>query len=548
MSNKTNSIAVILAIISLVVSTSARRAVAARPGPVRVHNAERGGVLTRDEIWSGQIHVTESIIVPKAVTLTIKPGTVIKFAHSRNYRGTGPKAGMRVNGGTIKAIGTGEKQIWFTSDADKPINGDWNGIGLYNSQDSEFNYVIVEFGEMGIMQFDSAAAVSNSIIRWNNTEGLYAERSKLIFRNNTLYANAYHEIALEQYNRDVQIINNIFKDGHYGVHFEKCSGHLEGNLFKNYKHFAITAGMGSKITVKANKFENIGAEDAMLIYDKSTAKTENNDFGDGNVPAPKFDYKDIRIHELGYIPGAAEDKYLYVYDQTDDTRRTVKKIGKGLSFGWALVYAQNSLWRFSLGHGEVGKSLDFIKIDPATGKYQRYGNDEIMNPRGLTYDGEYFWANDFSRLKLWKFKLAGDFIEIAGSFDIPEKQKGGTSGLASDGEFIYLISRSGSKLYKLDKNANVVGEIHFEGEGVGSPNVSAGLVWTGDYFWTNKGSSKGLAKWTKDGKLAGGIYPPARGTWALAWDGKYLWTIQRTCELWDDPKIYQVEILDDSLE
>ena len=28
---------------------------------------------------------------------------------------------------------------------------------------------------------------------------------------------------------------------------------------------------------------------------------------------------------------------------------------------------------------------------------------------------------------------------------------------------------------------------------------------------------------------------------------KYLWSIQRTSETWNDPKIYQIEILDDSI-
>jgi len=46
--------------------------------------------------------------------------------------------------------------------------------------------------------------------------------------------------------------------------------------------------------------------------------------------------------------------------------------------------------------------------------------------------------------------------------------------------------------------------------------------------------------------LAGSIYPAAKDTWALAWDGQYLWTIQRTCEMWNDPKIFKIKILDDS--
>ncbi|MBS3788932.1 DUF1080 domain-containing protein, partial [Candidatus Bipolaricaulota bacterium] len=164
----------------------------------------KGGPLSSDETWSGEIHVITPVVVPKGVTLTIEPGTIVKFQHYRGYKEIGKRGGLAVNGGTVKAIGTPNEQIWFTSDANEPINGDWQGISLVNSRDSIFDYVIVEYAQIGIEQFDSEVTVSNSIIRWNNSEGLYAERSNPVFKNNTIYSNAYHEIALEQYN-DVRI-------------------------------------------------------------------------------------------------------------------------------------------------------------------------------------------------------------------------------------------------------------------------------------------------------------------------------------------------------
>lgn len=499
----------------------------------------KGGQLTQDETWSGEILVTDNVVVPTGVTLTITPGTIVKFKHYRGYKEPWKLTGLGVNGGTIIAVGTPDEQIWFTSDADEPINGDWGGISINNSNSSVFDYTIVEYGAIGIEQFSSKVTVSNSIVRWCNSEGLYAEQSSPVFKNNTFYGNGYHDIALEQYNKNVQILNNIFKDSNRAIHHEKTTSHIEGNYFKNYKYEAITAGMESDIVVKRNKFENIMFDPPISVDKGSTAKIEDNDFGEGNVPIPEFDYQDIKKTELGYLPGDPEDKYLYIYDEVDETRKTIKKIGKGLSFGWALVYANNSLWRFSLGSGEVGESLDFIKVDPVTGNFERFGNNEIMNPRGLGWDGEYFWVNDFSLLKIFKFKLDGDFIEIVDSFDIPEKEKGGTSGLTTDGDFLYLRSRDGSKVYKLDKSGNLIDEIKMQG---------STLVWTGEYFWTTFGCEKGICKFTKDGELVGEIYPPAQEPWALAWDGKYLWTIQRTCEMWDDPKIYQIEIIDDSLK
>ena len=504
-------------------------------------SGEKCGLAYNGEIWSGNISVICDVEVPEGVTLIIEPGTIIKFKYGRDYKNF-DKAGLRVNGGTIKAIGTPEKQIWFTSAAPDPINGDWWGITLENTDNSEFDYVIVEFGEMGIEQFDSAVPIRNSIIRWSNAEGLYAERSEPIFENNLLYGNGYHEIALEQYN-DAQIRNNIFRDGNYAIHHEKTKSIIEGNYFENYNgENIISAGMESNITIRNNKFRNNHLINYFAVYDGSVSVIKNNDFGDDSSPIPKLNFEDTKNIDLGYIPGGPEDRFLYIYDETDETRRTVKKIGEGLAFGWALVYANDYLWRFSLGDGEIGESLDFIKINLDTGEYKKYGNNEMMNPRGLAWDGEYFYVNDFSLLKIFKFQLDGEFIEIIDSFDIPEKELGGTSGLTSDGDYLYLSSRNKEKIYKLDKQGNLLDEIYFENHGVGGA-----LVWTGEYFWTNGGCLKGICKWTKDGKFAGEIYPVAKDAWALAWDGEYLWSIQRTCEMWDDQKIYQIEILDDSL-
>ncbi len=127
-------------------------------------------------------------------------------------------------------------------------------------------------------------------------------------------------------------------------------------------------------------------------------------------------------------------------------------------------------------------------------------------------------------------------MRIYGSFDIPEKEKGGTMGLTTDGQFLYLTSRDGTKLYKLDKSGDLVGDIRFQ-----NPGVGGALVWTGEYFWVNGGSAKGIGKFTAEGNLVGEIYPAAKDTWALACDGNYLWTIQRTSEMWDDPKYIKLK-------
>ncbi|MFX0177485.1 MAG: right-handed parallel beta-helix repeat-containing protein, partial [Candidatus Hodarchaeota archaeon] len=188
--------------------------------------------INSDETWSGNILVTSSITVSKGATLTILPGTVVKFKHYRGYKNPEMRLSLFILG-TIKALGAADQQIWFTSDAEPPINGDWDGIYMNGTTNSIFNYTIVEYGLVGIVQFHSDSLVANSIVRWVNTEGLYAEYSEVEYVNNTLYGNGYHEIALEQFN-NATVENNVFKNGTVAFHSENSEAYLKGNYFTNY--------------------------------------------------------------------------------------------------------------------------------------------------------------------------------------------------------------------------------------------------------------------------------------------------------------------------
>ena len=506
----------------------------------------KGGPLTHDETWSGEVLVTDTVIVPQGVTLTIAPGTVVEFRHYRGYREG--KVGLLVAGGTVQAIGTPEQQIWFTSDAEQPINGDWAGITLVEAHDSRFDYVIVEYGEIGIEQFASQADVSHSIIRWNNSEGLYAELSGATFEGNTIYGNAYHAIALENYNQDIRIVGNlILGPGHQSIHLEASQALIEGNYFKNFDvsdpwERVISLMFGSQATVRGNKFEMQGGSDPFSVEPGSTLVSEDNDFGDGHISPPQFDYRDVKKTELGYLPGSAEDRYLYVFDAEDETRRVVARHGKGLGLGWGVAYADGAIWRFTASDA-------FVRIDPATGEVDyahEYANPTHIAVRGLAYDGETFWAQDHIRGQIVQFRLgsgggypdvgSGSAIEVLSTFDYPEELEGGSAGIATDGEYLYIPSEGRpDTLLKLDKQGNVVDRIRFEAP------FGPAITWDGTYFWAGGGNT--IQQWTADGRFVGMIYAPAVETWDLAWGGGYLWTINRTCENWNDAKIFQVEVL-----
>ncbi|MFX0009632.1 MAG: right-handed parallel beta-helix repeat-containing protein, partial [Candidatus Hermodarchaeota archaeon] len=352
--------------------------------------------IKSDETWSGSILVTRSITVLKGVTLTILPGTIVKFKHYRGYKTPDARLSLFILG-TIKALGSPDQQIWFTSDAEPPINGDWDGIYMNGTTDSVFNYTIIEYGLVGVVQFQSESLVVNSIVRWVNTEGLYAEYSNVVYANNTLYGNGYHEIALEQFN-NATIVNNIFKNGIVAFHSENSEAYLKRNYFVNYSGDIVSVAAHSNVTLEENIFDPSLPSPQVTVTPNANATLINNDNGTMTLPTPVFNYQDVKNYTLGYIPGDPSDLYPYVYDLVDESRRVVKRIGTGLSFGWALEFAMGYIWRFDFWNISLGTGLNFIRMDTVTGDYIEIRNDYIENARGLAWDGEFFFAYDHSQL------------------------------------------------------------------------------------------------------------------------------------------------------
>jgi hypothetical protein len=174
--------------------------------------------------------------------------------------------------------------------------------------------------------------------------------------------------------------------------------------------------------------------------------------------------------------------------------------------------------------------------------YTEYSVDtsQIFGPRGLCYDGEYFWTHDHSLLTIVKFKVNATAVTIYDSFPIPESETGGRQGLATDGTYLYISNRGGTKLCELYKNGTIHRTINLSGIDLYCP-----FTWNGTHFWSSAGNM--LIAWTKEGEIVGKIYDVAGGCIGLSWDGNNLWGIYRTCEAWNDEKIFQIEIIDDSL-
>ena len=82
---------------------------------------------------------------------------------------------------------------------------------------------------------------------------------------------------------------------------------------------------------------------------------------------------------------------------------------------------------------------------------------------------------------------------------------------------------------------NIQPRIVFSGHIIGGD-----VVWDGDCFWSaNEGI---ITKFSPEGRYLGFVYPAAHQVIAVAWDGTHLWTSHKTCELWDDDKVFELSV------
>jgi len=126
------------------------------------------GHITKNETWSGTIHVTGDIWVDENATITIVPGTTVLISAGKDNQKEYARSHIEINGRII-AVGTPDEMIVFTSDAANPSFADWSGIELRPG--SRIEYCIVEYaGRAGLgvwsdIPKDDSILISNCIIR-----------------------------------------------------------------------------------------------------------------------------------------------------------------------------------------------------------------------------------------------------------------------------------------------------------------------------------------------------------------------------------------------
>jgi parallel beta-helix repeat protein len=164
--------------------------------------------ITKDTTWSGTVILRGQNVVHRGITLTVEPGTVVKFEwidDDHNDIGDGE---LTVEG-TLISKGTKEKPILYTSAQPNPRMRDWTFVQISVSKNSVVEHSIFEYGFSGLQVHYSKSEVRDSLFRYNY-EGIRFSTTDVLIEHNDFIENFYG-IRTEANGSRTTIRNNRFK-------------------------------------------------------------------------------------------------------------------------------------------------------------------------------------------------------------------------------------------------------------------------------------------------------------------------------------------------
>ncbi len=160
---------------------------------------EHCGVIRTDETWSADVdHLvtcTVSVYGSAYPVLTIEDGAVVYF-----QGGTALEVGTSTYGSLMVEAST--HGVLFTSDDASPSEADWDGVkfGAYDDG-SWIEGVTIEYagdnGKGGVYVYGASPAILDSVIRYNDSAGIYGSNSAFpTIEGTTISSNLGHGLEL----------------------------------------------------------------------------------------------------------------------------------------------------------------------------------------------------------------------------------------------------------------------------------------------------------------------------------------------------------------
>ena len=251
--------------------------------------------ILEDTVWQGRLRITGDVFVKEGVTLTIMPGTVIRFDSiapkleadgGRNMLGLDapyfPQAELIVRGRLI-AVGTPDQPIVFTSSDKAAMPGAWGAVSLLGSNGNIIEFCRFYYAYNGIHNHSSTAVVINNVFSQNGTaisfnkEG-FEHPCWMFIEHNTITGN---KSGISARNSIVNIaFNNISDNEFYGIWVKNGNDAriAYNDITRNGKGIYLFKAEPTKISYN-NIYDNVEYNIALAEENANDVNAANNWWG-----------------------------------------------------------------------------------------------------------------------------------------------------------------------------------------------------------------------------------------------------------------------------
>ena len=247
--------------------------------------------LTKDTTWSGEILVTGDVHVPEGMTLTIAPGSKVRFkklsSAEENLFGTESpyyeQAEIIVTGKMI-ARGTVKKPIVFTSAELKPQAGDWSALNFLGSRGNVVENCRIDYAYNGVHGHGAEILIKNNRFR-------HCAVAVSVKREDEAKGTPGFGVSA-----DITVTGNLIENNKGGINVRISKAVITQNTIRNNKYFGIWIKGACPGEISRNE---ITANQKGIFFFKADiiAITNNNIRGnlDYNLAIADEQQKDIQV-------------------------------------------------------------------------------------------------------------------------------------------------------------------------------------------------------------------------------------------------------------
>lgn len=265
--------------------------------------------ISSDIVWSkeaGPYVVMSTIAVTQGATLTVEPGTIIKFNETRK---------LNVEG-ALYINGTEAEPVSITSIHDDSVGGDSNQNGTSTSVDRyahRFGGITFASGSNGEMKYLNIRFAGYATPASPIGAAIYNQGATIAIQNTVI--EDCGSFGIGQISGTLGVTNSQFKANQIGIAIKNGDISIENTLIKNSSNFGLVVGGQGSLVLRDTIFENNYIAAGMWLdggrqFTLTNNSASGNEFNGfllrgpvvGNVTLPKSDGISYYVSGIGGSP------------------------------------------------------------------------------------------------------------------------------------------------------------------------------------------------------------------------------------------------------